>query len=76
VVMSYQLERQGDVQKPLAAGQGKTVPNVVLLVVVVRNVPGGLPRPLVGESPGSGQRAGEWPLTLGCTGVAVGSVQV
>ncbi len=34
------------VQKPLAAGQRKSVPGVLLLVVVGRNVPGGLPRPV------------------------------
>ncbi len=43
-------------QKPLAAGQGKTVPSAVLLVAVGRNVPGGPPQPLAGENPGSGRR--------------------
>ena len=47
------------VQKPLVAGQGKTVPSAVLLVAVGRSVPGGPPLPLVG----------------GCAGDAVGSVQ-
>ncbi len=42
-------------QKPLAAGQGKTVPGVVLLVAVGQSVPGGLPRPL--EADGGGQAA-------------------
>ncbi len=38
-------------QKPLAAGQGKTVSGAVLLVAVGRSVPDGLPRPLVGKIP-------------------------
>jgi hypothetical protein len=49
-------ERWRGMQKPLAAGQGKTVPDAVLLVAVVRNVPGGPLRPLAGENPGNGRR--------------------
>jgi hypothetical protein len=37
------------VQKPLAAGQGKTVPVAVLLGEVGQSVPGGPPRPWWGE---------------------------
>jgi hypothetical protein len=63
------------VQKSLAAGQGKMVPGAVVLVAVGRNVPGGLLRPWWGEIPeADGSRRG--PLTLGCAGGAVGSVQV
>jgi hypothetical protein len=41
-------ERRRGVQKPLAAGQGKTVPGAVLLVAVGGNVPCVPPRPLGG----------------------------
>jgi len=47
------------VQKPLAAVQGKKVPNVVPVAVAERSAPCGPLRRLAGESPGSGpQRAG------------------
>jgi hypothetical protein len=42
--------------KPLAAGQGKTVPSTVLLAAVGRNVPCGPLRLLAGENLGSGRR--------------------
>ncbi len=58
----------GGVQKPLVAGQGKTVPGAVLLAAVGRSVPGG------GKSR-KRTAAGGRPLTLGCAGGAVGSVQ-
>jgi hypothetical protein len=64
-------ERRLGVQKPLAAGQGKTVPGAVLLFAVGRSASGGAPRSRAGENPGSGRR----PQTLGCAGGAVGSVQ-
>jgi hypothetical protein len=41
------------VQKPLVAGQGKTVPSAVLLVAVGRSIPGGPSRPLAVRNPGS-----------------------
>jgi hypothetical protein len=43
-------------QRPLVAGQGKTVPSAVLLVAVGRSIPGGPSRPLAGRNPGSGRR--------------------
>jgi hypothetical protein len=52
------------VKKPLVAGQGKTVPSAALLVAAGRNVPGGLPRPLAGENPGSGRRQAGGPGPL------------
>ena len=61
------------VQKPLVAGQGKTVPSAVLLVAVGRSIPGGPSRPLAVRNPGSD--GGGRPRTLGCAGGAVGSEQ-
>ena len=40
-------------QKPLVAGQGKTVPRAFLLVAVGRSIPGGPSRPLAVRNPGS-----------------------
>ncbi len=44
------------VQKPLAAGQGKTVPGVVPLAAVGRSAPCGPPWRPAGENPGSRRR--------------------
>ncbi len=76
-------------QKPLAAGQGKTVTGAVLLVAVGRSVPGGPPRPLAGEIPEAdgGGRVAPDPeqrsnvLSISevvkyCTYIAVGGVTV
>ncbi len=54
-----ELERRQGVQKPLAAGQGKTFPGAVTLHVAGRNVPCGSPKCQAWENPESGwQRAG------------------